>query len=173
MILSSEKIKEKIIKKYNSNPNNWRMIFGKDNHGHYNTAIAQDSELWLIKEEQINPYKFVGYGTKISTDKSLLEGMAPYTFGLRPLSEKQIEDLITMINYDNNKLREVFSDILNAKPVSLNNVDSHLTLQGPIFSSNSSMDLISRKNKDLDLKLRKELKKIVYKKYAHIMKPYL
>ena len=172
MILTSEKIKEEIIKKYNSKPTNWRMVFGKDNHGHYNTAIAHDSESWLIKEEQINPYKSVGYGTKIAIDTGLLDGISPYTFGLRPLSEKLMRELLMTVNHDNNKFREIFSNIMNSRPVPLDKLDSTIALRGPVVSSGHSMQLISRKHKELDSKLRKDLKKMLYKKYPQTITPY-
>ena len=173
MIHSAEKIKEKIIKRYNSNPDGWRIIFGKDNYGHYNTAITQETDIWLIKEEQINPYKHVGFGTEISTDTDIFKKISPHTFGLRPVSDKQVDNLSKGLNLGNKKFKDIFSDIMRNNPVSTDKIDSSIVLQGPIISSERTTNLISQKNQELDAKLRRELKKLLYKKYPQTINPYL
>jgi hypothetical protein len=172
MISPSEKIKEKIIKRYNSNPIGWRIIFGKDNYGHFNTAIAHETNIFLIKEEQINPYKYVGFGTEISTEMDVFKKISPHTFGLRPVSEKQIKKLSKGLNLGNKKFKDVFSDIMRNNPVSADKIDSSIVLQGPIVSSERTTNIISQKNKELDAKLRSELKKLLNKKYPQTFTPY-
>ena len=76
------------------------------------------------------------------------------------------------INHDNNKFREIFSNIMNSRPVPLDKLDSTIALRGPVVSSDHSMQLISRKHKELDSKLRKDLKKMLYKKYPQTITPY-
>lgn len=173
MILPADKIKERIIKKYNSDPSEWRVIFGRDNYGHYNTAIGHESDIWIIKEEQINPYKFVGYGTKVNSDVDILKKISPYSFGLRPISEKQIEKLATGFSLRNNKFKEILSNIMKTNPSPINELNSKIILQGPVVSSDQTTKLISQKNKELDLKLRKELRKLLYKKYPQTINPYV
>lgn len=171
MILSSDKIKEKIIKKYNSNPKDWRVIFGKDNYGYHNMAAIHDSELWLIKEEKINPYKFDGYGTKLDLNADLLKKFSPYSFGLRPISEKHIKELAEVRTF-NEDFKRILSDTMRTKPVPSNKVNSPIVLQGPVVNSDNSMRLISKKHEELDLKLRNELRKMLHKKYPQTMNPY-
>ncbi len=171
MIFPSDKIRAKILKKYDSNPKDWKVLFGKDRFGYYNMAVLHDSELWLMKEERINPFKFAGFGAKLDLDTDFFKRISPYTFGLRPISEKQIKELIHTPPTNEN-IRKVFSNILKTKPIPSTKVDSPVVLQGPIVSSDDSMRLISDKHKELDTRLRNALRKMLYKKYPQTMNPY-
>lgn len=49
---------------FDKDPNNWRVLRGKDTNLHHNTFIAHaDKKLWQLKTEWKNPYTPLGVGT--------------------------------------------------------------------------------------------------------------
>ena len=61
---SAKDTKKEIMLNYNRDPQDWHIMVGKDNYGHTDTLITHSNELWILKEEIINPYKSLGFGIK-------------------------------------------------------------------------------------------------------------
>jgi len=52
------------MRRYDESPEGWQVWVGKDRKGFLDLLISHGSELWQVKEFQLNPYKVVGYGAR-------------------------------------------------------------------------------------------------------------
>ena len=172
MVKSSERVRREIIKSYDNDPEDWRVLVGRDTGRHLSVLISHGEELWIVKEEQINPYKSVGYGAKTYQDAELLKNISPYTFGFRPLTRSQIEELTSALE-KKKSINEILADLMARKPVSFKDVVSPMVLQGPVIHSPKPIDYISDKHRQLDLKLKLELERLLHRRYPQTVLPYL
>ena len=172
MPMSSERMKREIVKAYNNDPEDWRVLVGRDAGRHLSALISHGEELWIVKEEQINPYKSVGYGTKTYQDAELLKNISPYTFGFRPLGRSRIEELTSALE-KKKSINEILADLMARKPVSFKDVVSPMVLQGPVIHSPKPIDYISDKHRQLDLKLKLELERLLHRRYPQTVLPYV
>ncbi len=172
MVKSSERAKREIIKAYNKDPEDWRVLVGRDSGRHLSVLISHGEELWIVKEEQINPYKSVGYGVKTYQDADFLKNISPYTFGFRPLTRSQIDELTSAME-QRKSINEILTDLLARKPVSFKDIASPMVIQGPVLHTPKPIDYISDKHRQLDLKLKLELEKLLHRKYPQTLLPYV
>jgi len=172
VVKSSERVRREIIKSYDNDPEDWRVLVGRDTGRHLSVLISHGEELWIVKEEQINPYKSVGYGAKTYQDAELLKNISPYTFGFRPLTRSQIEELTSALE-KKKSINEILADLMARKPVSFKDVASPMVLQGPVIHSPKPIDYISDKHRQLDLKLKLELERLLHRRYPQTVLPYV
>jgi hypothetical protein len=168
----AEKLKREIARSYDSNPKGWNVFVGRDNQKFTQTLISNSSNVWILKEEIINPYKSVGLGVKLVEQVDSLKSVAPQEFGLRPLNQRQIKRLIDLTKKEKSP-RDLLLGIMKSKPVSSNNIKSPLILQGPIMTTENPLSLLSDKHQELDRKLNSELNKLLLRKYPQTVIPYL
>jgi hypothetical protein len=172
-IRPAEEVKKEIIKRYNADPLGWQVLAGRDLGGRYELLFVHNSDLWLVKEEQINPYKFVGYGVREELEEEeVIKKISPYPFGLRPISKKHVVEMVNAMQNGKN-FDEIIKKIMNIKPVSSFKLRSCLAFEGPIVYSSKPIYFISKKHRELDLKLRMQLEKLLAKKYPHVLRPYI
>jgi len=169
----AEDIKKEILKRYDSNPSGWRVFVGRDRRGHFDLVISHDSDTWLIKEEQINPFRSVGFGVR---DKVVgfetVERISPYTFGLRPLSERQMMKVALALR-SNESPSKFLARVLRTEPVASTEITSPGVLQGPVIHSARGIELISERQAELDRELRLELERLLTRKYPQTIAPYM
>ena len=170
-IESAENIKKKIKKKYNKNPGEWQFLACRDQNNYFNSVILHGKDMWVIKEAAINPYKSLGLGVKTKIDrnfKPLLKN--PYSFGLRPVHDLDIEMLSENISTGT----EVVKKILRTKPVPYNKISRNapLLIQGPVITPQRPIAL-SKAQEELDRKLQKNLRDLIYRKRPDLMLPYI
>ncbi len=169
----AEDIKKEILKRYDSNPSGWRVFVGRDRRGHFDLVISHDSDMWLIKEEQINPFRSVGFGVR---DKVVsfetIERISPYTFGLRPLSERQMMKVALALR-SNESPSKFLARVLRTEPVASTEITSPGVLQGPVIHSARGIELISERQAELDRELRLELERLLTRKYPQTIAPYM
>ena len=169
----AEDIKKEILKRYDSNPSGWRVFVGRDRRGHFDLVISHDSDMWLIKEEQINPFRSVGFGVR---DKVVgfetIERISPYTFGLRPLSERQMMKVALALR-SNESPSKFLARVLRTEPVASTEITSPGVLQGPVIHSARGIELISERQAELDRELRLELERLLTRKYPQTITPYI
>lgn len=168
MIKDSSLLKRKILSMYEKDPRGWRVFIGRDVRGYYDVLIVHGEKAWLIKEEQISPYKTIGVGTEIPLeDKSLIK--YPYSFGFRPVpnSNKLLKVLARGEDYTPHLIK-----LLRREPLPLSQINTKVILQGPFIYSRKISNLLSEKQLELDLKLRAELMKLIAKKYTHRLTMY-
>jgi len=169
----AEEIKKQILKRYDSNPSGWRVLVGRDKRGHYDLVVSHDSDMWLIKEEQINPLHSVGFGVRSKIESlEAVEKLSPVTYGLRPLSKSQMTRIASALQSEMS-LSEVLSKFLKTDPVASSEITSPGILQGPVIHSPKGIGLISERQAELDRELRNELEKLLMRKYPQTIATYV
>jgi len=168
----AEEIKKQILKRYDSNPSGWRVLVGRDRRGYYDLIVSHGSDIWLMKEEQINPLHSVGFGLRDKvTSLDAIEKLSPVTFGLRPLSDTQMTRIADTLK-SGRGLSKVLSQFLKAEPISSSEVTSPAILQGPVVHAPRGIGLISERQAELDRELRSELEKLLMRKYPQTIAMY-
>jgi len=172
-MLDSTKVRREIARLYDKDPEGWRVLVGKDKSGFYDALISHGTEAWQVKEYQVNPYKFVGLGSKLPSLTS--EPLIPqeYPFGLRAIGVDQMKEIASVID-DPRTMSDLASKLLSRKPVSATEaLESPAILQGPILQSATPLEALSSAHTRLDEKLRKELQRIVRRDFRHTLTPYI
>ncbi|MEM3539254.1 MAG: hypothetical protein QW193_03225 [Nitrososphaerales archaeon] len=171
-MLPSSSVKKEIFSLYNKDPKGWYILIKKDQKGYYDTIIAHGKDVWFIKEEQVNPYELIGFGVKRELENNeALKFIRPYQFGFRPIPKEIKDEVIKSFN-DNKKLNRIISEIMREKPMPIDRIKSEFIVQGPLIYSTKPIELISNQS-GIDVKLRMELDKLIYKKYPHLLTTYL
>lgn len=172
-IRSSRRVKRDVMQLYDENPEGWQVRLGRDRKGFLDLLISHGNESWQVKEFQVNPYKVVGYGASTLTSRPLLPDRSAHQFGLRPLTEARMRELATSMD-DPKTVMDIMSKLLRAKPVPTDEaMRSQAVLQGPIIQSSGELHPISEAQKELDRMLRRQLEKLVARKYRHALTPYI
>jgi hypothetical protein len=172
-VLDSTKIRREIARLYEKDPEDWRVLVGRDHAGFYDALISHRTEAWQVKEYQVNPYKFVGLGSRLPnlTSGPLIPQEHP--FGLRAIGLDQIKEIASVID-DPSSMSQLAAELLSRKPVSASEaVESPAVLQGPILRSPTPLEALSSAHTRLDEKLRKELQQIVRRDFRHTLTPYI
>ncbi len=159
----AEKIREEIAKRYNKNPEGWCVFFGKDSENYLSSLFFHDDKAWMIKEFAVNPFKFVGFGSKTCAEERIKS--SPFSFGLRPISGEDEKALLS------GKFSTI-QEILSKQPVSFEECKNSMLVEGPIFGCDSTLN-ISKAQEELDLKLRSSLRKLLRRDYSDFLKPYV
>jgi hypothetical protein len=169
----SVKIRREIARLYDKDPQGWNVLVGKDMAGFFDVLISHGNEAWQVKEYQVNPYKFVGLGSRMPNLPSNPLASNEHQFGLRPIGLDSIKELSSVID-EPKALGELASKLLGEKPVSSSEaMESPAILQGPIVQSNKPLDSLSTAQERLDEKLRRELRRIIRKDFRHTLTPYI
>jgi hypothetical protein len=148
-------------------------MVGKDRTGFYDVLISHGTEAWQVKEYQVNPYKFVGLGSRLpnSTPGPLISNEK--TFGFRPLGIEQMKELATIID-DPRAVSDLAAKLLAEKPVSSTEaLESPAVLHGPVLQTVRPIEALSSSHTKLDEKLRTELQRIVNREFRHTIAPYI
>jgi hypothetical protein len=172
-LLDSTTMRREISKLYDKDPQGWRVLVGKDKLGFYDVLISHGTKTWQVKEFQVNPYKFVGLGSRIpsSTLEPIVSNALP--FGFRPVGIEEMRDLAAVLDQPR-AVSEIAAKLLAEKPVSSTEaLESPGVLQGPILQSSRPLEAISPSHTKLDEKLRKELQRIVNRDFRHTITPYI
>jgi hypothetical protein len=161
-----------IIDLYNKDPRKWHILSGRDDFGYHDIVVMHGTDVWIVKEQFINPYKSVGFSVKTLNKVNPIEKIETAQCGVRPVSQRQIEQIIETIQAGKNA-HELLSEIMSQKPISLREVRSAAVVQGPVLHVNRPTHFLSPKQHDLELKLRTELEKLLMRKHSQTMIPYM
>jgi hypothetical protein len=148
-------------------------LVGKDKLGFYDVLISHGAQAWQVKEYQVNPYKFVGLGSRIpsSTRGPLIASEHP--FGFRPISLDKMKELAAVID-DPKAMSDLAVKLLTQKPVSSGEAEeSPAILHGPVLQSMRPIEALSSSHMKLDERLRRELERIVHRDFRHTVAPYI
>ena len=169
----SAKIRREVARLYDKDPQGWNVLVGKDRSGFFDVMISHGREAWQVKEYQVNPYKVVGLGSRISNLPSGPLSSNEHQFGLRPIGLDNVKELSNIMD-DPKSMSELASRLLDQKPVSsIEAAESPAILQGPIMQSDRPLDALSTAQTKLDEKLRRELRRMVYREFRHTVTPYV
>lgn len=169
---SADDVKREVLERYNKDPRSWHMLSGKDRYGYHDLVVMHGADVWIIKEQLVNPFKSVGFAVKTLCKVDPFQNIESPQCGFRPVSQAQIADIFEMIRASKNS-HELLSEIMNQRPVSLREVRSPAVVQGPILHLDRPTDFVSTKQRDLDLKLKVELERLLMKKYRQTIVPYM
>jgi len=156
-IKSAKQARLEIRKLYEEDPVGWHIFLGRDKKGYYNTSIVHRSDLWLIKEEVINPYEAIGYALKTTLQKDL-EISEEISFGLRPL-QSEIEDIDDVLK------------VMLQKPLPSSKITSPYVAEGPYIISTRLGELAPSQS-ELERRLSAELDRLVEKRYGYLRRIY-
>jgi hypothetical protein len=169
----SVKVRREIARLYDKDPQDWNVLVGRDVAGFFDVLISHGKDAWQVKEYQVNPYKFVGLGSRIPSLPSNPLASGEYPFGLRPIGLDEIKELSSAMD-EPKAMSELASKLLGEKPVSSSEaMESPAILQGPIVRSNKPLDSLSSAQERLDEKLRRELHRIIRKDFRSTLTPYI
>jgi hypothetical protein len=169
----STKIRREIARLYDLNPEGWRVLVGRDKTGFYDALISHGTKAWQLKEYQVNPYKFVGLGSRLPNTSPDPLIAREHPFGLRAIGLDQMKEIASVID-DPSSMSELAAKLLSRRPVSASEaVESPAVLQGPILQSPRPLDALSSAHTRLDERLRKELQNIIRRDFRHTLTPYI
>ncbi len=169
----SAKIRGEIAKRYDKDPQGWNVLVGKDRAGFFDVLISHEREAWQVKEYQVNPYRFVGLGSRIPNLPPSSLAPNEHQFGLRPIELESMKEFSNLMD-DPKAMNELASRLLNVKPVSSAEAfESPAILQGPILHSSRPLDTLSTAQTKLDEKLRRELRRMVHREFRTTATPYM
>jgi hypothetical protein len=172
-LLDSTRIRREISRLYDKDPQGWKVLVGKDKMGFYDVLISHGAEAWQVKEYQVNPYKFVGLGSRLPSPTPGPMISDEHPFGFRPVGFEQMKELAALID-DPRAVSELAGRLLAEKPVSSTEaMGNPAVLQGPILQSSRPIEALSSSHTKLDEKLRKELQRIVHRNFRHTITPYI
>jgi hypothetical protein len=172
-LLDSTKIRREIARLYDRDPQDWRVLVGKDRFGFYDVLISHGTQAWQVKEYMVNPYKYVGLGSKLPSVSSHPLSASEYPFGLRSIGLNDMKEITGIID-DPRALSDLASKLLSQKPVnSREAIEGAAILQGPILQSSGPLEALSSAHTKLDEKLRRELQRLVHRDFRHTVTPYL
>lgn len=169
----STKVRHEISKLYDRDPHGWKVLVGKDKSGFFDVTITHKDEGWQIKEYQVNPYKYVGLGSRLPNTPVHQIATDNPAFGLRPVGVDQMKELAGLMD-DPKSMNDILLRLLQEKPTSSRDLaESVGVLQGPILQSSSPLEALSTAHTKLDEKLRKELRNVVRRDFRHTVTPYI
>jgi len=168
----AEKLKREIAKSYDSNPKGWRVLVGKDNRNFSQILVSNGSQVWILKEEMINPYRSIGLGARLTGEIEAPKVSSTKEFGLRPLAQGQIGELSSLLRNGEDP-KDFLLKVMTSEPVASNDVKGPMVLQGPIMATSNSTSLLSDKHREIDHRISEELQKLLLRKYPQAVIPYL
>jgi len=158
-IKSARQARLEILKTYEEDPQGWHIFLWRDKKGYYNTRIIHQTDLWLIKEEIINPYETIGYSLKTTLPKEpkLSEEIA---FGLRPI-QGRLEDSEALLKL-----------MLSQKPLPPSKITTPYFAEGPYIISTQKEGFIMPTQIELESRLSAELDRLIEKRYSYLRRVY-
>jgi len=95
---SADVAKREIQRLYDKDPRKWHILSGRDSHGYNDLVVMHENDLWIIKEQLINPYKSVGFALKTVGKAHGVENIESPQYGVRPVTRTQIDAIVEAIN---------------------------------------------------------------------------
>lgn len=147
-IKSLDKILAEIKKEYDKDRKDWRIISGETSFG-LDSFISKDDRAWQLKLDFIRPYEALGLGSKITNIDEKIQGR---------VQERGVPFLFEML------VPQTKDQWLVAHGLS-----SHIDRQNMALLKKS----VANAQGPIDLELRKELDRIIDKKFPMKRKQYL
>ncbi len=157
-MMSSKNVLQEVIAKYNKDPMGWHVALERDARGRTVAFIQKDKSIWQIKTHHTSPYKSVSVAGKTKGEIFISKGMI--SFGWRNLSVPLMRKIRQDITTKGELSKELLGEIESVDPQPVDDAFKSV-LEGPIIFSNNNMAAISKKQKNLDKRLTKELDKLI------------
>jgi len=165
---SVESLTKKILDQYNRTPEGWRALID----GKGNLLVLGPQVGYRLKLISLNPKEYTGVGVKLDRFEDIQNSVTHFpSYGFRPLSHKVSEALLKSINQTGSFQKKLITKIFNAKPVPTWDLEKKKNkfktiLSGPIIN-HPNLSTISKRQKELDIKLAVEADKLFRKKFPH------
>ncbi|MEE8168409.1 MAG: hypothetical protein V3T58_06010 [Candidatus Hydrothermarchaeales archaeon] len=153
-IKTIETLLREVQTRYDKDPKGWNFVVGPGEK-YFDIMISKGAKVWQLKLDTLYKPNPVGFGSLIDKREVPALDISGPSFGYRPLSDEQIEALLTQ-SLD-------LEEIIEIEPMSLNKIKSPIVAQGPILHTSKPMNYVSEKQKALDLKLRRKIDDLLEK----------
>jgi hypothetical protein len=157
-IRTDEELFQEIIEEYNNDPEGWKVSAAKRG-SRVDFYISRGGKFWHLKSEILTPYKRVGVGGKVRVAKKIDDEIH---YGWRPLTKKQMRRVMRELKIEGTVSSSTLQEILQISPKSFFDIDEEYIFQGPITFHHTPLQNLSKNQKKLDIKLTKELNKLVF-----------
>lgn len=159
-----EQLTQEIKQRYDQNPKGWSIF--TDNKA--NVVVVGPSEAYSLKLVPLSPQKYTGVGVRLEEPKSLkrIRKRIP-SAGLRPLSQRDIQKLLTSIQHSREPKNELIGRILEREPMSTRTIEEirpQALMTGPVIA-HPDLGTISERQRELQRKLAYEADKLFRKRY--------
>ena len=168
-----EDIVARILADYNKHPKGWHVLLTKSQGMGYDAYILRpEGMMAMIKLESIYKPKPVGVGVEITEEmrglREIVEGRT-HSFGVRPIPEGLLVKLLNSIGSGAPPPAGLITKIMENEPVSQEEITASFALQGPILHVSKPLPLeyASTRQRELDLRLQRQLQRLLYEKYGH------
>jgi hypothetical protein len=160
-----ETMKE-ILKKYDKKPEKWQVLIGRSPKGFWDLLFSNPEEVWQLKLDTIYKPNPMGFGVKLEIDPSKIQTTESFpSYGFRPISSKKIMNLMkNMMDKPADMATAIMKSIKETPPMPTKKIKSHITAVGP-YIQQPSLELVSPQQKELSMKLDRELEKLMREKY--------
>lgn len=169
--LTAEEALAKLLKRYDRNPKGWSFLLSKGSN-FWDILFLGPEESWQIKVDTIFKPKPLGVGVKLEERLSPplpKAALKNFPYGFRPLPPAALESLAKKVEAGELRPEDAAEELLDrlqrTKPVPRAKIPPRaLTAIGPHFLLPRTPHL-SDKQKELDMRLEAELKKLLRRKY--------
>ncbi len=169
MVRTAKEARSEILRLYEQDPTGWHVMMGRDLKGYYDTSVVHNENLWLLKEEMVNPYESVGFALADKVEKKP-SSLLPASFGFRPLPGdllKQQPD-----RFDDRLAGEIIGSLMRQHPVPLSQLKSPAAVLGPFQRYEKIESAVPSRQDELDARLRMELDRLIVKSHGHLRRMY-
>ncbi|MGQ9781506.1 MAG: hypothetical protein ACUVQ8_04550 [Nitrososphaeria archaeon] len=156
-----ENFLKKVYARYNRNPVGWKVLLGSDDKGFPTILFLSPEELWELKLDSLYKPNPICVGSKVTDSivKVEREPKSP-SYGFRPVDDERAKLIIESLS-KKEMPSDIVRKILLEEPKPLSEIEKRkMVLHGPIIHS-PRLPLLSEQQVDLDVKLRRELQRIL------------
>lgn len=159
-----------IAEKYEHEPRNWRVAFGKTERDSHSTTLflqTPDGNFMLKLESIYKPNPLVVYEP---IDEELFSKKELY-FGFRPLSRKVLRKIAAATSANEASASELLKSIFGKRPLTISEIAAKkpaVLVQGPVYHTRR-LPSLSEKQDALDAKLSAKLERLIRKEYPMYM----
>lgn len=173
--LSPDDVFKEFLRKYERNPKGWSFLVGRS-LSFWDILIIGPEDAWQLKVDTIFKPKPFALGVKLKEEPQLklppetLEGTLNISYGFRPLPTTIIKSLVGKIKNQQIKPEDVTRELLNhlknvqPKPGRFLPVGTPVAVGPHVILP--QLNFSSEKQKELNLKLENELRKLLREKYS-------
>jgi len=131
---TAEEIVPRILKQYSERPRGWHIM----NTPRGEVLVLSSDSAFQLKLIPLNPREFTGAGVELPESNDIVDSIRTSPeFGLRPLSEADLQGIANSVSGENQDARQEIGEILSRTPLSIedlsSNESSHI-LRGPVLS---------------------------------------
>jgi hypothetical protein len=156
-LIPLEELIKIVVRSYERNPRaRWQITIGKSGR-YWDLLFRSSRRAWRAKIDSI--YKPMPKGVGIEIEVRDLRRIKSPPYGMRPLSDALVRRILDSIHHSSS-LEPIIQEVMLLEPLPRRKITTPGVLSGPLIYSPRSLALLSKKQRKLDLKLERELKKL-------------